>query len=454
MVEWERTRHHDPVEMNPKTRYAKNEGVNIAYQVFGDGPVDLLLIPGFVSHVEVVWEYPPGARFLKRLATFSRVIMSDRRGQGLSDRDAGTATIERTMDDARAVLDAVGSERTALFGISEGAPASLLFAATFPERTEMLVLFGASARVVQAPDYPIGLPEKVLKRNFDAIQGAWGDPVGLEFFAPDFVDDEPFREWWAKLLRTGSSPSGARGLLQTLQEIDVRHVLPAIRVPTLVMHRTDDLAIPIAQGRFLADHIEGAMFVELPGRNHVPWAETKLLAEEIEQFVTGRRPVPEHDRVLATVLFTDIVGSTERASSLGDRTWRDLLEAHNTAIRTELARYRGREVVHTGDGFLATFDGPARAIACSRSIGEAVRGLGIDVRAGLHTGEIELVDDNVGGIAVHIAARISSLAGAGEVLVSSTVKDLVVGSGIGFTDHGNHELKGVPGEWRLFAVAP
>lgn len=419
----------------------------------GDGPFDLVLVPGFVSHVEEMWEEPNLARFFGRLATFSRLIVFDKRGTGLSDPVTGAPTLEERMDDVRAVMDAVGSARAALFGISEGGPMSILFAATYPERVSALVLYGTTARFLVDRDFPCGVPPERFEALLAVIEQDWGRGALLEMFAPTVADDQRTREWWGRFQRHAASPGMVRGLMELLAEIDVRAVLPAIRVPTLVLHRTKDRAVPVAAGRYVAEHIPGARFFEQPGIDHTPWfGEADALLDEIEEFLTGARHSREPDRVLATVLFTDIVGSTEVAARLGDRKWHDLLDAHNSAVRRELARFGGREIAAAGDGFLATFDGPARAIRCACAIEKVVAALGIAVRAGLHTGECELMGEDVGGIAVHIGARVAALAGGGEVLVSSTVKDLVAGSELAFVERGSHVLKGVPDEWRLFAV--
>jgi class 3 adenylate cyclase len=352
------------------------------------------------------------------------------------------------MDDVRAVLAAAGSERAAVLGMSEGGAMSALFAATYPDRTAALVLYGTFA------EFRSWVPtEEHLTHFLHAIAETWGTGQSLPHFVPSLADDRRFRSWWARYERRGASPGAAMDLMRMNSEIDVRHVLPTIRVPTLVLHRTGDVTVDVEAGRYQAAHIPGAKYVELAGIDHLPFAgDSEAVLQEIEGFLTGARPVPEPDRVLATVLFTDIVGSTELAARLGDRRWRDLLDAHHAAVRSELSRFRGREVKTAGDGFLATFDGPARAARCAVSITQVVRPLGLEVRAGVHTGEVELMGDDIGGIAVHTGARVAAEAGSGEVLVSSTVKDLVAGSGIEFDDRGAHTLKGVPGEWRLFAV--
>ena len=441
--------------MTPETRYARSGDVNIAYQVVGDAPRDLVLVPGWVSNIEVFWEEPACARFLERLASFTRLILFDKRGTGLSDRVSDLPNLETRMDDVRAVMDAVGSERAALLGYSEGGPMCALFAATHPLRTAALIMQGSYARRTWAPDYPWGPTPEALEEWMAACQRDWGGPVGLDQRWPSAAHDERVRQWWARLLRMGASPGANRALQQMNAEMDVRHVLPAIRVPTLILHSVGDRVFAAASGHFIAQRIPGAKFVELPGRDHLAWGEdADAIVDEIEEFLTGVRHGPEPDRVLATVLFTDIVGATERAAALGDRRWRDLLEQHHSLVRRELGRFRGREVDTTGDGFLATFDGPARAVRCARAVCDGVRPLGLEVRAGLHTGEVELLEDKVSGLAVHIGARVAAAAGPGEVLVSSTVKDLVAGSGLRFGDRGAKSLKGVPGQWHLFALEP
>ena len=438
--------------MQPETRYAKSGDVNIAYQVLGDGPFDLVLVPGWISHLEHQWEEPSLARFLQRLASFSRLIMFDKRGTGLSDRVSvkELPTLEQRMDDVRAVMDAVRSERAAIMGISEGGPMSVLFAATYPQRTSALVLYGTMA--TRAESRPT---DEQLQPIFDAMERSWGQTMNTGLWAPSRAQDQQFREWMARLGRLGASPGAAVALTRMNLEIDVRHVLPAIRVPTLIVHRTGDRAVAVDLGRHLAQEISGAKFVELPGDDHFPSVgDADAILDEVQEFLTGVRPGPESDRVLATVLFTDIVGSTERAADMGDRRWRDLLDSYYALARRDLGRFRGREVKTTGDGFLATFDGPARGIRCACAISDEAGRLGLPIRAGLHTGECEIMGEDIGGIAVHIGARVAAQAGSGEVLVSSTVKDLVAGSGLRFEDRGSRALKGVPEEWRLFAVEP
>ena len=432
-------------------QYARNGDVNIAYQVVGDGPRDLVLVSGFVSHLELDWEDRQSARFLERLASFSRLIRFDKRGTGLSDRPGGLPDLETRMDDVRAVMDAVGSERAAIFGYSEGGPMSVLFSATYPSRTTALVLYGTYAkRRDPTEEYPWAPTREERLHYAEEIEAAWAGEADMRRLAPS--SDEAEAAWWARRARAAASPGAARDLILMNSQIDVRNILPTVTVPTLVLHRTGDSDSQVEEGRYIAEHIPGARFVELPGDDHVPWVDAEQTLAEIEEFLTGVRPLPEPNRVLMTLLFTDIVGSTERARALGDRRWRDLLDEHHAVVRRELARFRGREVDTAGDGFFATFDGPARAVRAAQAIRDGVRPLGLEIRAGVHTGECELAGDAVRGIAVHTAARIPAQAGAGEVLVSSTVRDLVAGSGLEFDDRGIAELKGV-GEWRLFAVA-
>jgi pimeloyl-ACP methyl ester carboxylesterase len=438
--------------MEPTTHYAGSGGVSIAYQVHGEGPIDLVFVPGFVSHVELIWTEPVVAAFFRRLASFARLVVFDKRGQGLSDRLGRPPTLEESMDDLRAVMDAAGCERPALLGISEGGPMAALFAATHPERVSSLVLYGTYARMVEADDYPIGLPGTALDKWAGIIRREWGGPVGMQLWAPSAVGEPSFEEWWAKLLRYGTSPAGAIALMDLYRELDVRVALAAIEAPTLVVHCRGDRMIPLAQGRYLAEHIAGSRFVELPGKDHLAFTGADPLLDEIEEFLVGSRAAAAPERSLATILFTDLVGSTAKAAELGDRRWRHLLERHDAAVRRQLTLHRGREVKTVGDGFLATFDGPARAIRCATALRGELDPLGLEVRSGIHTGEVELIGDDVGGIAVNIGARIGAEAGAGEVLVSSTVRELVVGSGLEFADRGVRSLKGVPGEWRLFAI--
>jgi class 3 adenylate cyclase len=433
----------------PETRYARSGDVRIAYQMIGDGPLDLVFVPGFISNLDLVWE-SAYAHFFTRLAAFSRLILFDKRGTGLSDRMAGIANLEERMDDVRAVMDAVGSERAALFGVSEGGPMSLLFAASYPERAAALVLYGSFAR------HPTVSAEN-LPDHVDLIDRSWGTgEYMLRFMAPSRAGDDNLRQILARVERQGASPSAVIAIMQMNSEIDARHILETIRVPTMVLHRTGDQRITLDAGRYLADHIPAAKFVELPGDDHNFINErdiTDRVVDEAEEFLTGSRSsTVEIDRVLATVLFTDIVDSTQRAAELGDRQWRALLDRHDEAARTQIGRFRGHEVKSLGDGFLATFDGPARAVRCATAIAGAVRPLGLTVRSGLHTGEIELTPDDIGGIAVHTAARVVTMAGPGEIVVSSTVRDLVAGSGLRFEDRGRHALRGLPEEVHLYTV--
>jgi len=439
----------------PETHYTRGKEGHVAYQVVGDGPFDVVFIPAWNTNVDAMWEEPTLARFLRRLGTFSRLICFDKRGTGVSDPVplGAIPTLEQWNDDVGAVMDAVGSQRAALLGHGEGGPMATLFAATYPERTSALVLVNTFARMLRDVDYSIGYPADRVPTFLARFKEAWGTGKTVDVVAPSVAHDERFRRWYGRYERLANGPGALAAMYATMFEIDVRHVLPTIRVPTLVLHRNGDCNIRVGHGRYLAEHIPAAKYVELPGEDHVFYVgDTETMLGEIEEFLTGARPTPESDRVLATVLFTDIVGSTERAAALGDAGWRDLLGTHHEVVRRELQRYRGREIGTTGDGFLATFDGPARAVRCASAIGQGIRRLGIDVRAGLHTGEVEYVGENVAGIAVHTAARVAALAGPGEVLVSNTVKDLVAGSGLRFADRGMHALKGVPDEWRLFAV--
>jgi class 3 adenylate cyclase len=437
----------------PETRYAKSGDLNIAYQTLGEGPPDLVYVPGWISHVELAWELPDLARGFERLASFSRLIIFDKRGTGMSDPVPPTQppTLEQRMDDVRAVMDAVGSERAAIFGASEGGQMSMLFAATYPERTVALSIFSSTAKRLWSPDYPWAPTPERRQEALEYIEQHWTSGLDWSDLAPSLgpaaIDEI------GRYFRRCASPGAALALYKMNSLVDIRHVLPAIQAPTLIMHRLDDRDANVEEGRYIASRIPGARFVEFAGADHSWWTEDRdALLDEIEEHVTGVRPSPELDRVLATVLFTDIVGSTERAAEIGDRRWRELVSDHNAAVRRELERFRGREVDTAGDGFLATFDGPARAVRCALAIGNAVRPLGLELRAGVHTGECELEGDKVRGIAVHTGARVASVAGPGEVLASSTVKDLVSGSGIEFEDRGDHELKGVPGKWRIYAV--
>lgn len=435
----------------PQTQYAESDGLSIAYQVFGRGAQDLVVVPGILSHVEVGWEEHGFAHVLARLAQSFRVIVFDKRGQGLSDRFDGVPTLEQRMDDVRAVMQAAGSRKAVLFAWSEGGAMASLFTATHPTVVEKLILYASMARYTRAPDYP---HRKTLDQMSSRIAALWGKPESVKLFAPGLANNATFCELFAHFQRQCSSPSAMVRLTVANDQIDVRAILPQIRRPTLILHRRGDITVTCANGRYLADHVPDAVYLELPGDDHWLGAgDTDSIVEAIVRFAVTewvRPPTDVSERWLATVLFTDIVGSTEHAAKLGDRAWRDLLQRFHAIGRAQLEALRGREIDSAGDGLFATFDGPARAIRCAEAIGREAKTLGIDVRAGLHTGEVETTGEKVSGLAVHIGARVMALAGAGEVLVSSTVKDLVAGSGITFEERGAHALKGVPGEWPLF----
>jgi class 3 adenylate cyclase len=435
--------------MQPVTRYAKGGEVHIAYQIFGDGPLNLVFVPLFVSNIELYWDLPEWASWLHRLGSYARVAIFDKRGTGRSDRISELPGIELRMDDWRAVTDAACMEQAALLGVSEGGPLAAMFAATYPERSRALVLCGSFAKF--SSWFPT---DEAFDQFLGYVEQAWGSGASLPFFAPSFANDQVTQQWWGRFERLGASPAGVTALMKMNRQIDISNIVSTIQVPTLVIHRTDDVTINVEGGRYLAKHIPGARYLELPGKDHPPWIgdNAEEISDAIEEFLTGSRPPVSLDRVLATVLFTDIVGSTEKAAALGDRRWRDLLDSHHSTIRRNLARFRGNEIKTTGDGVLATFDGPARGVRCACAIAEEIRPLGIEVRAGLHTGECEIIGKDVGGIAVHIGARVAALAGPHEVLVSSTVRDLVAGSGLRFADRGSRSLKGVPGEWHIYAV--
>jgi pimeloyl-ACP methyl ester carboxylesterase len=439
----------------PSTRYALSGDAHIAYQVFGEGDVDLVFVPGFVSNIEHYWEMPGVPAILNRLGSFARVLMFDKRGTGLSDPVAGPPPLEQRMDDMQAVMDAAGVERAALFGISEGGPASVLFAATYPERTSSLVLYGSTPRFRTDADISWGATDEEMQYVLSEASTRWGEGALLAAFAPSMADDPAMEEVWGRFQRAGASPAMGCAVLAALFKIDVRDILHTIQVPTLILHRTGDLIAPVEGARLMAERIPNARYVEFEGNDHVPFTgDFEPVMDEMEEFLTGTRRPPQLDRVLATVMFTDIVNSTRQAAEAGDRGWRELLERHDELTRRQLDRFRGREVKTLGDGFLATFDGPARAIECACAITDGVRPIGLEVRAGLHTGECELAGEDVRGMAVNIGARIGAIAQPNEVLVSSTVKDLVVGADLEFDDRGEHELKGVPGTWRLFAASP
>lgn len=440
----------------PETRYARSGDVSIAYQVVGDGPTDMVYVPGWVSNVEVMWEDPGLARFLRRLSSFARLITFDKRGTGLSDPVSvnDLPDFETRMDDLRAVMDAVNSRSATIFGHSEGGALSILFAATHPDRTTALILTGAYAKRIRTDDYPWAPTADERAQTTSEVEQSWGRDDLLDEAAPSRANDPAFRAWTGRYLRMSASPSAAAALHEMNSAADVRSVLGSVSVPTLLLYRENDTDVNIEEGRYIANAIPGARFVELPGADHLFWAgNTETMLAEIEEFVTGRRGSADSERRLATVVFTDIVDSTQHAAELGDLQWRQLLERHNRLVRDELARWSGVEISTTGDGFLATFDGPARAINAALSIAAAVPDLGLAVRCGVHTGLVEVVGDDVAGLAVHIGARIGALAQTGEVLVSSTVKDLVAGSGFTFEDRGTHVLKGVPDEWRVFAAS-
>ena len=442
-------------ETIPQTRYARSGDVSIAYQVFGAGP-DLVYIAGFVSNVELMWEEPRLARFLRGLGSFARVITFDKRGTGLSDRVTSLPTLEQRMDDVRAVMDAVGSGRAALFGHSEGGGMSILFAATYPQRTTHLITYGVYAKRIRSDDYPWAPTLEERLRVAGEAERGWGTVAAadVDYMAPSAAGDERLREWLSRYYRNAASPKAAADLYRMNSQIDVRHVLPSVRVPTLILHAAGDNDAKVEEGRYIASRIPNARYLELPSGDHYFWVshQAEVLAE-IQEFVTGERPVPAADRVLVTVLLTDIVASTRRAADLGDERWREVVEAHHAAVRGELSRYRGTEWDTAGDGFYATFDGPARAVRCALALRDATRGLGLEVRAGVHTGECEMMAGKLGGIATIIGARVRDQAGAGEVLATRTVKDLTAGSGLRFDDRGARALKGVPGEWQLYAVS-
>ena len=440
----------------PETKFTQSGEISIAYQIVGNGPLDLVIVPGFVSHLEQAWEDPSYSRFLMQLASFSRLIMFDKRGTGLSDRIGGIPTLEERMDDVRAVMDSVDSQQAALFGISEGGPMSVLFAATYPERATALVLYGSIAKGSRAPDYPWGggdLEDEGTKAWLEGWRTGWGGAYEIETWAPSMADDEVFRQWWAKYLRLSASPSAVLNIFKMNQAIDIRAILPSIQFPTIVLHRTRYWPIIIEQGQYLAKNIPGAKFLELSGEDHLWWVgDSESIVNEIQEFLTGEQPPMEIDRVLATVLFTDIVDSTKRTAEMGDSRWKDVLDTHNAVMIKEINRFRGRAIRSTGDGYLAVFDGPGRAIRCGTAVRNELGQHGIEIRTGLHTGEIDLMGDDVGGIAVNIAARVLAEAADNEVWVSRTVKDLVVGSGFTFAERGAYNLKGVPGEWSLYSA--
>ncbi len=437
----------------PETRYARCGEINIAYQVFGEGPVDLVLVPGWVSNIDVMWEEPRLAGWLRRLASFARVILFDKRGTGLSDRVTDAPTLEERMEDVRTVMQAAGSEQAAVMGYSEGGPMCALFAATYPQMVHALVMVGSYPRRTRSNDFPFGPAREELEYFLSRIGTEWGKDFALDIRAPSMMQDQRFQAWWGKLLRSGTSPAAAEALTRANLEIDIRDILPTIRVPTLVVHATGDRTCPVELGRYLAGHIPGAELVEIDSRDHLPWLEgSAQIVQAIETFLTGAHHDADGDRVLATIMFTDIVGSTEIVAESGDANWEALRAAHDESVRANLAAYSGQEMSTTGDGFLAVFDGPARAVRCAQNIIADLARLGVEVRVGVHTGECERRGREIAGLAVHIAARIADGAPAGGVLVSRTVRDLVAGSGLRFESAGRHTLKGVPEEWELCAV--
>jgi class 3 adenylate cyclase len=438
----------------PETRYAKAaDGVHIAYQVSGRGALDVVMVPGFVSNVDLMWDLPFSGSALRRVGSFARVISFDKRGTGLSDRNVGVPTLEQRMDDVRAVMDAAAVERATLWGISEGGPMCILFAASYPARTSSLVLQGSFARVVQSADQPYGYPSEAVGPIVAMFEQQWGTGAAFTNFFPSTADDPSMRSLFARYERNSASPSAMAAIVEMVAAIDVRPVLSTIAVPTLVVHSVGDTMITVEHGRYLAENIAGARFLEIPGEDHLTIRDSEPGPfDDIEEFLTGHRPEPNLDRILKTVLFTDIVASTQRAAEIGDERWQAILDEHDRLLRAEISRFRGTEIKTTGDGFLAAFDGPARAVQCAVAATGSVRRIGVELRTGVHTGECVQRGEDLGGIAVHIGARIAARAAPGQVLVSRTVVDLVAGSGLAFEDRGEHELKGVPGPWQLYAV--
>lgn len=439
--------------MTPETHFAENDGVSIAYQVFGDGRQDLIYIPGWLSNLDIFWDEPRVARFLLSLAQFSRVIVIDRRGTGLSDRVA-PPTLEVQMDDVTAVMDAAGSMRAAFLGNSEGGSMCALFAATYPERTTALITVGGYAKWIKSDDYPYGTEREEAEQWFQQVEKEWGGPIAVEFTTPSLANDEKHRQWVAKAYRSSASKTDAIALLKMGADIDLRAVLPSINVPTLVLQAKEDLTTSLESGRDFASRIPNAKLVEINCRDHVPWGDcSEVITREIRTFLGEGERGHVTDRILTTVLFTDIVDSTQLANDFGDEKWSDLLEGHHAAVRRELEIFRGHEVKTTGDGFHATFDGPARAVQCANAIRQTTRRLGLSLRIGIHTGECEIRGDSLEGVAIHMAARVSGMAAGGDILVSRTVKDLVAGSGIEFEDYGTHSFKGIPDEQQIYRVA-
>lgn len=442
--------------MRGDIRYADSDGMRIAYEVVGDGPRDLVLVHGWVTNLELLWEYPPAARAMERLASFARVIHFDKRGTGLSDPvpTDRLPTLEQRMDDVRAVMDAASSQSATLLGHSEGGPMCALFAATFPERTEQLVIYGSYAARIPHDDYPWAPAPEARERHYEALVQEWGGPVDIGALAPSRAHDPQLRRWWARYLRSSASPSAVVALTRMNTQADIRAILPTIAVPTLIVHRTGDRDVDVGGARYLASHIPNARYVELPGEDHLMWSDPDEIIDAVEEFVTGTVTLPPLDRLLTTVLFTDIVDSTGQAAALGDHAWRQLLDRHDALVRRYLEQFRGREVTSTGDGFLATFDGPARAVQCALEIADAVQRLDLKVRCGVHTGEVTVRGSDIGGLAVHVGARVTQAAAPGQVLVTQTVRDLVAGSGLRFVDHGAADLQGVPDPVRLAAAEP
>lgn len=443
-----------PFSSIPETRYADSNGVSIAYQVVGDGPIDVVMVPGFGSHLEQAWDLPRLAHFYHRMSSFSRLILLDKRGTGLSDRVSLDALpgIEQRKDDLKAVMDEVGIECASLIGHSDGGPLAMLFAATYPGRVENLVLINTYSKRVSSADHAPALSPEFYEGFATQVAEHWGEPIAVDLLAPGA--DAEFKRWWAASLRGSMSPAAARAMVAMNTAIDVREALPAIHVPTMVIHRTGDAGTPVEGGRFIAEHVEEASLLELPGTDHFPWmGDSEPILVAIEEFVTGERTGSVTNQVLASMLFTDIVSSTEKAARLGDREWTSLLKTHDGIVAAEVSRHSGREVKHTGDGTLSVFEGPARAARCWLSIAGRVGEVGVTLRGGLHTSEVEVVNGDVRGLGVHIAARLMGLAAPGELIVSSVVRDLSVGSGLGFIERGDHELRGVPGKWQVYGLA-
>lgn len=439
--------------MDVDVHYARSGDLRIAYATFGDGPLDFVFVPGWVSHLESWWEADAPARFFRRIASFSRLIMFDKRGTGLSDPFTGVPTLEERSDDVRAVMEAVGSTAAFLCGLSEGGPMSVLFSAAYPDRTRGLILIGSNVRILKSPDWPYGNTPEEWQEFREGIED-WGQGGLINLFLPSFAGDERAKRYFSRWQRMSASPSTALALFDANTQIDIRHILPQVQVPTLVIHRTDEPVVSVGNARYAAEHIPGARLLEQPGEDHLPWlGDADGMLDAIEEFVTGSRHHVDEDRILATVLFTDIVDSTRLAAEAGDRRWRELLDAHDEISAREVERFRGRRVKTTGDGMLAVFDGPARGVRCAEAVLDGLAELGVEIRAGLHVGECELRGDDVGGLAVHIGARVAGLAKPSEILVSRTVRDLVAGSGLRFDERGEHELKGVPDRWSLYAVA-